>query len=351
MDKLAIYKTVQVIKKTESKKIELVYHEINHQYFIKRELSQYDLEMYQRLKDHPHSGFVRIEDLWEVENKLIVIEEFINGSTLDILLLNEELKKEQIICILDDLCDTLSFLHHLYPPIIHRDIKPENIFYYRGHAILFDFDISRVYDYMKNKDTQVMGSIGYAAPEQFGFSQSDSRSDIYALGVLMNVLFTKQLPQDQLYSGEESKIILKATSLDPQKRYQTVEQFKQAIHHYQPSQTLNEYKNNRIPGFRHKKVSHMIVAISYYLVSLFIAMHITYTNNTGVPVTTNELIASKISFYLWFLFIPLFVFDFMGLKKTALFSQSKNIIINTIGLVLTIIFWLFIILMIAFSLT
>ncbi|WP_052466644.1 serine/threonine protein kinase [Beduini massiliensis] len=346
MDKLTVYRTIKTIKATESKKIELVYHEIDHCCYIKRELSQYDLDTYQRLKEHPNPGFVRVMDLWVQDEKLIVIEEFINGLTLDNVLMNEELNKEQIIGIMDDLCDTLSFLHQLYPPIIHRDIKPENIFYYRGHAILFDFDISRVYDYMKNKDTQVMGSVGYAAPEQFGFSQSDSRSDIYALGVLLNVLFTKQLPQDELYGGEESKIILKATALDPQRRYQKVEQLKQALHHYHPDAFLDEHKKYGIPGFRHKKISHMIAAIVYYTASLFLAMHITVVNGTS-----NEQLASKVSFSIWFLFIPLLVFDFMGLRKTALFSQCKNKIMIVIGLVLTAVFWLFVIMMAAFSLT
>lgn len=346
MDKLTVYRTIQTIKATESKTIELVYHEIDHCYYIKRELSQYDSDTYQRLKEHPNPGFVRIMDLWVKDDKLIVIEEFINGLTLDNVLINEELSKEQIIGIMDDLCDTLSFLHQLYPPIIHRDIKPENIFYYRGHAILFDFDISRVYDYMKNRDTQVMGSVGYAAPEQFGFSQSDSRSDIYALGVLLNVLFTKQLPQDELYGGEESKIILKATAIDPQKRYQTVQQLKQALHHYYPDTELDVHKKYGIPGFRHKRISHMIMAILYYAATLFLAMHITVINGTD-----NEQLASKISFSIWFLFLPLLIFDFMGLKKTALFSQCKNKLIKAIGLVLTAIFWLFVILMLAFSLT
>ena len=84
------------------------------------------------------------------------------------------------------LCECLDTLHTLNPPIIHRDIKPENIIYHDNKVTLLDFGIARFLDSKKSKDTLILGSVGYAAPEQFGFHQSDARTDLYAVGVLCN---------------------------------------------------------------------------------------------------------------------------------------------------------------------
>jgi serine/threonine protein kinase len=86
------------------------------------------------------------------------------------------------------LCECLDSLHKLNPPIIHRDIKPENIIYHNNKVTLLDFGIARFLDSKKSKDTLILGSVGYAAPEQFGFQQSNPQTDIYALGKLMNYL-------------------------------------------------------------------------------------------------------------------------------------------------------------------
>lgn len=330
LEKLNVYKTIKTIKQTSNKKIELVYNEIDHFYYIKRELKNYDLITYQRLKDHPHPGLVKVVDLFEIEDTLILIEKYINGPTLEEVLLNEDLTYHQIIQIMDDLCKTLTFMHQLNPPLIHRDIKPENIFYYRQQAIIFDFDISREYDNKKNKDTCLMGSMGYAAPEQYGFSQSDTRSDIYALGIILNVLFTKKLPQDKLYEGDEVKIIKKATSMDPKNRYESVEDFRRALHKQQP---IN--KDYRLPGFRHKKWTNRIIAILYFIFSIAMASSMELTNSSP-----RELLASRIFLGIWLIFLPLFIFNYLGLKNTTLFSQSRNKIKQILGLIVTLFFWL-----------
>lgn len=336
-DKLNVYKTVEVIKVTESKRIELVYNQINHLYYIKRELKQFDYDTYQRLKDNPCDGFIGIIDLFLVEEQLIIIEEFMNAPTLDTVLLNDYLSHEQILQIMDDICDTIHFLHKLNPPVIHRDIKPENIFYYRHHAIIFDFDISREFDSSKTKDTQLMGSVGYAAPEQFGFSQSDSRSDVYALGVLLNVLLTKQFPQDQLYEGEETNVIEKATAIDPKQRYQSVREFKLAMHQ---NEFLNDEAESTLPGFRKNKLSHKIIAVLYWMSCIGFARQVYLENGTD-----SQLIAMRIAVTIWTVSIPLLVFNYRGLHRVVLFNDSNNKIKRIAGLVLTIFLFLFIVLL------
>ena len=119
----------------------------------------------------------------------------------------------------------LSFLHRIN--IVHRDIKPENIIITDNATVkLIDFNASRVYKNECTADTVVLGTIGYASPEQFGITQSDARTDIFALGVLLNVMLTGVHPSEQLAKGRAGKIVLKCTQIDPNKRYQSVEELK-----------------------------------------------------------------------------------------------------------------------------
>ena len=125
-------------------------------------------------------------------------------------------------------CDVLEHLHNLPQPVIHRDLKPENILIQEnGYLKIIDFNTAKQYEDGKDNDTVIIGTRKYAAPEQFGFSQSDARTDIYAMGVLMNYLLTKRYPDEYLYVAESprekvmSGIIRKCTEFSPDSRYQT----------------------------------------------------------------------------------------------------------------------------------
>ena len=100
------------------------------------------------------------------------------------------------------------------PPIIHRDITPFNILITSSLDVsLIDFNASKQFKKNKKKDTLLMGTQNYAAPEQFGFFQSDARTDIYALANLLNIMLTGFTPGAFLYQGTLSKVISKATSM------------------------------------------------------------------------------------------------------------------------------------------
>ena len=86
------------------------------------------------------------------------------------------------------LCMALWVLHSL--GVVHRDVKPDNVIIRGTEAVLIDFDASRIYKNENREDTQILGTTGFAAPEQYGLSQSDGRADIYALGVLLNIMLT-----------------------------------------------------------------------------------------------------------------------------------------------------------------
>lgn len=118
-------------------------------------------------------------------NQLIVYEEYINGKNLaDLMKANATFEADEVTRLMLMLSDALTELHA--NAIIHRDIKPSNIMISSDGVLkLIDFDASRVFEVGKNQDTVNLGTIGYAAPEQYGYSQTDVRSDIYSIGVLM----------------------------------------------------------------------------------------------------------------------------------------------------------------------
>ena len=149
----------------------------------------------------------------------IVVEEYIEGRSAGSTALTEK----QCLVIVRELCDALIFLHG--QGIIHRDIKPSNILIAQdGHIRLIDFDAARMPKEDLEQDTRLLGTKGYAPPEQYGFAQTDERADIYALGVTLGQLLGDKAKK-QIYK----RIIRKCTRLDPDKRYQSVRQVRQAL--------------------------------------------------------------------------------------------------------------------------
>ena len=131
---------------------------------------------------------------------------------------------------ISQLCDILRTLHQQNPPIVHRDIKPSNLIVtYDGRLILIDFNTAKESEGDKGHDTVLIGTAGYAAPEQYGFSESKPTADIYAIGVLLNELLTGCLPGQKEYKGRLSKIIQKCTHIDPVQRFQSVDELQQAL--------------------------------------------------------------------------------------------------------------------------
>jgi serine/threonine protein kinase len=125
---------------------------------------------------------------FENNRVLLTVRTYIEGVPLDHFVKKCALSETQIIALCVQLCDILSYLHGQDKPIIHRDIKPQNIIVQPdGTIVLIDFDIARQYREDAETDTQCFGTRLYAPPEQYGFSQTDCRADIYSLGVLLSL--------------------------------------------------------------------------------------------------------------------------------------------------------------------
>ena len=182
---------------------------------------------YKLIKDNPHSTFPKIIYCAEDANATLIIEEYIQGESLADRLQNKKyLTQDEAKNIILQLCDGLNFLHS--HNIIHRDIKPEHLILQGSLVKLIDFDSVHIYKEGHAKDTENLDTEGYAPPEQYGFSQSDARNDIYALGATMKKLL------DDSYNGYLFDILQKCTENNPAHRYQSVIELRDAIINYRP---------------------------------------------------------------------------------------------------------------------
>ena len=193
--------------------------------YIKKELSNEKLPIYQKLQNLKHQGLAEIIDIINKDNKTIVLIEYIVGESLKTIL-DRKIKLEEMVAVsyIRQLSSILNVVHQ--NGIIHRDINPSNIIITtNGQVKLIDFDIARFYKNSQTEDTQLLGTPGYAAPEQFGFNQSTASSDIYALGVLLNVMITGMKPNEMQIKNEELATVVKnCTAMEQTLRYQDVMQ-------------------------------------------------------------------------------------------------------------------------------
>lgn len=191
---------------------------------------------YDKLKKISHPLFAKIF-YCTVDGK-VCVEEFVEGELLSKFVESEKFFDEETAeNFLLQMCEGLSVIHN--QNIIHRDIKPANLIRQAdGQIKLIDFDIARIFKADKQRDTKQFGTDGYAAPEQFGHSQTDSRSDIYALGQTLKELLGEN------YHGRLEKIIAKCTEYDPKRRFQTVDEIKDALINFEvePLKNFTDYR-------------------------------------------------------------------------------------------------------------
>lgn len=190
--------------------------------YVKKLLTTYNKSVYSYLLGHPVPQMPKIIEMYESDNCLIVIEEFIPGKTVADLLEEGLIPERQVLHITKSACSILDALHNLPTPIIHRDVKPSNIIITPDNdVVLLDINVAKWFDPDKTDDTVYMGTRFYAAPEQagYGLSASSAKSDIYAVGVLMNVMLTGDIPKHKKAEGDIRRIIERCISLDAKDRY------------------------------------------------------------------------------------------------------------------------------------
>ena len=234
----------------------LVMNEITHDVCFMKTLVHYDISVYQYIKDNPNKFIPRIYDFIERDNVLCVVEEFIQGSSFDSVIYSGKLSDEVKLNYFVQLCYGIKYLHDAPHQIIHRDIKLSNIIIAEdGDLKIIDYDAAKVYKPGAKRDTVLIGTEGMAAPEQYGFRQSDERTDIYAIGLLIREAF----PNDQRLL----KIADKASAFNPDERYKNIGELITAL----KGGSIPQKKKSRlfpIPGFRTGNPYKMAVSASYW---------------------------------------------------------------------------------------
>ncbi len=180
-----------------------------------RKTGRFNAETLSRIAAIESPFIIRMYDYSDVE----IVMEYVSGTPLSAL----AVPASQLYEIICEICDGLSVLHNA--GVIHRDIKLSNIMLTDyGHIKIIDFDAARIKKPEAEKDTSFIGTDGFAPPEQYGFTQTDERSDIYALGVTIKLMLKNDYERSPLRAVAE-----KCMRFNPEERYATAQKVKRAV--------------------------------------------------------------------------------------------------------------------------
>lgn len=383
--RLSFYRELTVLD--EKKNIVLVQDIRNSELCVKKTLDIYSRDVYEQLASVRIEGVPAVKECVADDGKLIVVEEYVQGRSLK-QVLDEQglLNEEQAYEIAVQLVDILVRLHQLEPAIVHRDIKPSNIIIEKnGHVNLIDFNAARHVNADKNEDTRMLGTVYFAAPEQFGFGQSDERTDIYGLGATINYIMTGDKPGAGIAECRFSDILKKCLMVDAKDRYQSAEELrgvldmlnysivrdnrKKAETAFGKDNTISvvrTYRNIRdiivkmyrkyqkknydidtswrrylLPGFRRLNVVYCLIALVWYAVIVWMTITFAVTDSkTGIPVTGGELTMYKIAVFVLLFGMTMWFGNYLNIRRKLPGMKKINVLstILTFGYAFTISF-------------
>lgn len=317
----------------------IVWNGQSEEIMIKKRFDGANIELMKKLRTIRHKNLAAVIEVTEENQACYSYSEFVPGRSLQSYLDEGKIFNEnEALKIILDVCDGLEILHA--NGIIHRDITAANIILsYDGNVKIIDYGIARKTKQNASRDTYILGTAGYAAPEQFGFSQTDERSDIYAVGVLLNVLLTGKFPNECLCSGRFAKVISRCISIDSSNRFSNVSELKQSL--LNKNDVQKTYAG--FPGFRNSKTSTKIFASLIYCIIIFfdcIFISISYTQR-GLIFSVLQGINLVVSFSVPFclLFNPCNIQE--KAKRFSSLSDSSKSFVKVIFSVIFILFGFF----------
>lgn len=383
--RLSFYRELSVLD--EKKNIVLVQDIRNSELCVKKTLDIYSRDVYEQLASVRIEGVPAVKECVADDGKLIVVEEYVQGRSLK-QVLDEQglLNEEQAYEIAVQLVDILVRLHQLESAIVHRDIKPSNIIIEKnGHVNLIDFNAARHVNADKNEDTRMLGTVYFAAPEQFGFGQSDERTDIYGLGATINYIMTGDKPGAGIAECRFSDILKKCLMVDAKDRYQSAEELRGVLdmlnysivqdnrkkaetafgkdntvsvvrtYHnirdiivkmYRKYQKRNydidtSWRRYLLPGFRRLNVVYCLIALVWYAVIVWMTITFAVTDSkTGISVTGGELTMYKIAVFVLLFGMTMWFGNYLNIRRKLPGMKKINVLstILTFGYAFTISF-------------
>ena len=224
-DLLNVYETVKVLsEKEDGSLLWLKSRKTGKEMVVRSTVRRLLIADFLRTVSYEH--LPEVFDAVHLEDGDVILEEAIRGTTLDRILANRTLSYHDASRMLSCISDALTLIHGA--GFVHRDVKPKNIMITESGVLkLIDFDASRIA--VASDDTVRLGTAGFAAPEQY-VGVSDRRADIFALGVLLNVMLTGAHPSEKLPKNLRARrIVEKATAMNPEKRFASAEEFRIAL--------------------------------------------------------------------------------------------------------------------------
>lgn len=339
--------------------IHLVRHKVTGKICVKKNLESMQKEVQEFRCANPCDSFPKVYEIIEDEKNVILIEEYVEGMNLEEYMMGEPLDEEDAVKIAIQIAQGLKNLHDYQPMIIYRDLKPENVMItLEGNVKLIDFDISRKYQEGKLRDTELLGTVGYAAPEQFGYFQTDNRTDIFAFGLVFNYMLTGEFSAHCVTKGKYGKLVQKCIALDPADRYQRIDEVLRelqpekkkttAIHSEKKDSPVQEIESKdhgilagwMLPGFRTRTTWKMVLAgITYFLV-LWFGLSMSVTSEIPAAYVKIDLWLNRILFTLAQFVTVFFAFNYRGISKNIPFYRSKYMIIRIVSFIVTWFVWM-----------
>ena len=311
--------------------ITLMCHNETKKLIVRKTIGGINMQLYKQLVHIRHRNLVQVMGLEETEFTCYTYEEYINGETLAEILANGPISEEKAVRWIGQLCEAVNLLHEQNPIIIHRDIKPGNIMLSSDGVIkLIDFDASKEFTPNKQKDTELVGTPNYAAPEQYGFASSDTRTDVYAIGILFHELITGYKPNEIKfpYQGRYKKIIQNCIELDPKRRYQNVQELECQLGMHEVPGLIRH-----IPGFRTGILWKKEIALGGYIL-MAIFMMVSFFSQWE---SHGNIVKSFVTLWCWvILFLPsyMLVTNFLCIWENLPLLRSRFIIVKVFGVIL-----------------
>lgn len=317
-------------KLNDRKNIRLKRHKIYGDICVEKYVNTELFDIYDFVRQNPVPYFPLIYECIINGDELIVIEEYIEGRNIEEMLQERLFDEEEGVEIILEICRALSVLHHAKPQIVHRDLTAENVMISNsGQVKIIDFNIAREVKYGQKRDTQILGTQGFAAPEQQGHAQSDERTDIYSAGVLLNYMILGKLPYQETLRGRLLPVVEKCLKMDPKDRYQTAEELEMHIKKLYPQYDDGEngcrktVKRLIPPGFRSRTPWKMLIALLGYFFITWLCFSMEVTKE-GEVVEGIAKISEQIFVWLSQIIFVALVWDYCGCKKYFPVLYQKN---------------------------